>query len=98
MYDLTSAQLDQSDFLEWGIPVLYSRLPDGKLFPERMERTEVAAQQLRATIQQVIDTITKTGRVVGSEAKMVNSTFEVIQKTGDVEGEITGSKGDTITN
>ena len=92
MFALTSAQLDQTGFLEWGGPVLYSRLPDGKLFPERMNRTGPAAQQLRTTIQQTVTTITSTGRVVGIKAKMVNGAFTVNQKVETVDGELIGAE------
>ena len=97
MYGVSSAQLDQPGFLEWGVPVLYSRLPDGRLFPERMERAGAAAQQLRTTIQQTVDTIAKTGRVIGIEANVVDGNFEVIQKAGVVEGDMTGLEADTLT-
>ncbi|MGA3359863.1 MAG: CHAT domain-containing protein [Halobacteriota archaeon] len=36
--------------LEWGVPVLYTRLPDGKLFPERMELAGETAAQVRSDI------------------------------------------------
>lgn len=97
MYSVTSEQLDQPGFLEWGVPVLYSRLPDGKLFPERMERAGATAEKLRTTIQQTVDTITKTGRVVGIKADVANGIFEITQQVGDVEGELVGFEGKTLT-
>jgi hypothetical protein len=96
MYGVTSEQLDQPGFLEWGVPVLYSRLADGKIFPERMERAGNIAELLRATVQQTVDTITSTGRVVGIEARMVNGNFEVNQKAGIVEGEMIGVNAETV--
>jgi len=90
MYDVTSAQIGQSGFLEWGVPVLYSRLSDGKLFPERMERAGANAQAIRKTIQQTVDTITETGRVVGIKIVRSGSAFEVIQKADVVKGEMIG--------
>lgn len=90
MYGVTSHQQDQPGFLEWGVPMLYSRLPDGKLFPERMARAGATAQQLRATIQHNVDTIAKGGKVVGIEAKFVHGTIDVTAKVGVVEGELIG--------
>ena len=98
MYGVTSDQLDQPGFLEWGVPVLYSRLADGQLFPERMERAGATAQQLRATIQQTVDTIAKTGRVTGIKVKGPGEPFEVIQKVGVVGGELLGADIDTSTS
>ncbi len=98
MYGVTSAQLDQPGFLEWGVPVLYSRLTDGQLFPERMERAGATAQALRNTIQQTVDTITKTGKVLGIEVKGAGGAFQLVQKAGVVEGEMVGAKLDTATS
>lgn len=97
MYGLTSAQLDQPGFLEWGVPVLYSRLSDGQLFPERMERAGAAALGIRNTIQQTVETITKTGRVVGIKIEGSGGAFRVIQKAGRVEGEMLGADLKTAT-
>jgi hypothetical protein len=98
MYGVTSAQLDQPGFLEWGVPVLYSRLSDGQLFPERMERAGATAQALRNTIQQTVDSIARTGRVVGIRVKGSGEPFEVIQKATTVEGEMLGAEMDTATS
>jgi hypothetical protein len=92
MYDITSANLGQQGFLEWGVPALYSRLPDGQLFPERMERAGATAQGFRNFIQLTVDTLTKTGRVVGIKIDGSGSVFEVIMKAGVVEGEMTGAE------
>ena len=93
MYGVTSDQLDQTGFLEWGVPVLYSRLPDGKLFPERMERAGTTAEQLRTIIQQTIGTITKTGTVVGYKGDLTRGTFEITQKVDSVKGTLIGADG-----
>jgi hypothetical protein len=97
MYGVSNAQVDQPRFLEWGVPVLNSRLPDGKLFPERMQRAGATAQQLSAVIQQTVDTITKTGRVVGFEGNLKNGTFEIKQKADVVDGTMIGIKSDHAT-
>jgi hypothetical protein len=93
MYGVTNTQLDQPGFLEWGVPVLYSRLPDGKLFPERMERAGTTAEHLRAIIQQTIGTITETGSVVGYEGDLTNGTFAVTQNVENVAGKLVGASG-----
>lgn len=98
MYDLTSAKPGQPGFLEWGVPALYSRLPDGRLFPECMQRAGATAQKFRQSIQQTIDNITKTGRVVGLKVKGSGSAFEVTQKVDLVEGELVGAELDTSTS
>jgi hypothetical protein len=98
MYDVTSAKLDQPGFLEWGVPALYSRLSDGQLFPERMDRAGATAQGIRNIIQQTVDTITKTGRVVGIKIEGSGSAFEVTQKARLVEGELVGAEGKTPTS
>ena len=98
MYDLTSAKLDQPGFLEWGVPALYSRLPDGRLFPERMQRAGATAQKFRNIIQQTVNTITKTGRVVGLKIQGSGSAFEVTQKVDLVEGELVGAEMKTATS
>jgi len=97
MYGVSNAQVDQPGFLEWGVPVLNSRLPDGKLFPERMQRAGATAQQLSAVIQQTVDTITKTGRVVGFEGNLKNGTFEIKQKADVVDGTMIGIQSDHAT-
>ena len=94
VYAVSNAQVDQPGFLEWGVPVLNSRLPDGKLFPERMERAGATAQQLSAVIQQTVDTITATGRVVGFEGSLMNGSFEIKQKVGVVDGTMIGIQSD----
>jgi hypothetical protein len=77
MYGVSSAQLGQLGFLEWGVPVLYSRLPDGKLFPERMERAADTAQGFRKIIQANVNTIVQGGDVTGIIAKRVTGGFKV---------------------
>jgi hypothetical protein len=98
MYDLSSAKLGQPGFLEWGVPALYSRLPDGRLFPERMQRAGATAEKFRQSIQQTVNNITKTGRVVGLKVKGYGSNFEVIQKVDLVEGELVGAEMNTATS
>lgn len=73
--------------VEWGVPVLYSRLPDGILIPER---DTTVANQMRSVIQQSVDTIDRTGSVIGIEARRVDGNFHVVQKAGIVKGKMVG--------
>lgn len=94
MWGVSSQQPEQQGYLEWGVPVLYSRLPDGVLFPDRMEHAGEAANGLRVLIKQTVGTITKTGRVVGIAIKTGSGVFEVVQVADLVEGEIIGLTND----
>lgn len=49
----------------WGIPVLYSRSPDGLIFADLSDRESASAEALRNVIRQTVGTIAKTGKVVG---------------------------------
>ncbi len=70
--------------VEWGVPVLYSRLPDGQLFPERMERTGEAAEKFRTIIRQEV-TDSLDGKLTGVKALLIKSGVLVEQDMGVVE-------------
>jgi hypothetical protein len=97
MYALTCKKQDQEGFLEWGIPVLYSRLTDGQLFPERMESAGETARQLREVIQQTVDTIAETGEVIGIEGITQNGEYKVSQVAKDVKGRMIGITGNPLS-
>ena len=68
---------------EWGVPVLYSRLPDGELFPERMQRAGATAVQFRTVIkQQVTDSL--NGKLTGVKVSMIKGSVFVEQDLGVV--------------
>jgi hypothetical protein len=82
--------------VEWGVPVLYSRLTSGALFPERMTRAGAAAEQLRKIINQTVERIEKDGKVVGIEVTRVKGGFKVEQRVDVVYGTLIGAKVGTV--
>lgn len=91
MYGENGGRPDQVGLLEWGVPVLYSRLPDGRLFPERMAQAGAAAAQIQLAVQQTIDTITAGGQVIGLQAQTVDGQFTVVQRVKQVDGKLVGA-------
>ncbi len=77
--------------IEWGVPVLYSRLPDGQLFPERMQNAGDAAREFRKVINQSVNLVDTDGNVMGVRAALVKSGFQLNQKLGIVKGKATGA-------
>jgi hypothetical protein len=88
----TSPTPDTAVPIEWGVPVLYSRLPDGKLFPERMNNAHDAAAQYRTVIKDAIDVVTEDGKVTVIKADRVKNGFQVFSKVGIMEGPHTVAK------
>jgi hypothetical protein len=82
--------------VEWGVPVLYSRTADGRLFPERMERASENATKLQLMIHQSVDTIDQGGRVIGVQARRVKGGIGIVQDVGVVQGELTGLAAELI--
>lgn len=88
----TNPDLETIVNVEWGVPVLYSRLADGQLFPERMKRAGESAEKFRAAIrQEVTDSI--KGQLTGAEALQIKNAIitvdhevETIGKGGEVVG------------
>jgi hypothetical protein len=97
MFEEPGADLAQGVNLEWGVPVLYSRLPDGVVFPRLVERETETAKQMRNLIQQTVDTITETGEVVGIRAEVVDGAFQVSQRAGTVAGTLIGVDADRVS-
>lgn len=94
----TNADLETIVDVEWGVPVLYSRLADGQLFPERMKRAGESAEKFRAVIrQEVTDSI--KGEMTGVEASLIKSdkitVKQKIDKVGE-GGEVVGVKAKEI--
>lgn len=88
---VTNPSPDMKVPIEWGVPVLYSRLPDGKLFPERMQNAGATAKEFRKVINQSVDLVDTDGNVVGVRAGLVKSGFQLNQKLGTVKGAATGA-------
>jgi hypothetical protein len=86
---------------EWGVLVLYSRLPNGTLFPERMAKAGAEAEAYRTVIRQVVGTIETGGTVTGLRARVVNGSLLVEQKVTTVArgaslgGLVAGRVGDS---
>jgi CHAT domain len=91
---------DQSVNIEWGVPVLYSRMPTGELFPEQLARSKPAAKQFQMAIQQAADIVDKTGEVIGvSIGQIIGGKgefridgIEIDQQIGVNKGTIVGMK------
>lgn len=95
MLGVTTSAPGQSLNLEWGVPVLYSRLPNGVLFPERMAKSTASADQFRTVTNQTITRIAETGKVVGVAIDSIQDGklgISVNQHVDVVEGELTGAK------
>jgi hypothetical protein len=94
----TNPDLETVVDVEWGVPVLYSRLADGQLFPERMKRAGQVAEKFRAAIkQEVTDSI--KGEMTGAVALLIKSgIITVEQKIDEVGegGEVVGVKAKEI--
>jgi hypothetical protein len=77
----------------WGIPVLYSRSPDGVVFSQLSERDSASADALRTTIRMVTEKIASGGEVVGiGVARGTSGSIDVTMKADVVEGTMVGIK------
>jgi hypothetical protein len=91
----TNPDLKYEVDVEWGVPVLYSRLPDGQLFPERMQRAGKFAVQFRKVISQTITSIQK-GVLTGFDVDTVSGGVKVVQKIKTAQGRVTGGKSHSV--
>lgn len=82
--------------IEWGVPVLYTRLPNGKLFPERMEQAGIGADKIRRVFSQNVDVVTPEGKVIGVRVKNLNGAIRVEQTFGTVDGIVIAAEIDTV--
>jgi hypothetical protein len=92
---LAMLNLGGRDDVDWGVPVLYMRSPDGVIFPE--VTADPALDQIRVEVRQQVKEL--YGKLVGAEVgKMTNGAFEVEQKINTVAegGEATGFKADEL--
>jgi len=79
--------------VEWGVPVLYSRLPNGALFPERIEESGAgpAAEAFRKVFSQTVTGI-QDGTMTGVKVRLIQNGVKIVQKVKEARGEITGIK------
>ena len=94
---VTTARLalfDDDYRVSWGVPVLYSRSPDGVLFREKNHEDSASAHAVRASVRQVVKTVESGGSVVGIDIrKMVGGgglNVEVNQSIDTLRGTATG--------
>ncbi len=74
--------------VEWGVPTLYLRSPDGVLFPEVSRQPSATADGIHASVKAIIDTIESGGKVIGMRFKKVpgSGTFTVEHTVKVVKG------------
>jgi hypothetical protein len=93
MYEVT---VDAGVHVEWGVPVLYSRLPDGIIIPTLTERETETANKLRTVIRQTVGTIQETGKVIGVDADTLAGCFDIKMSADDVKGTMIGYRARTL--
>ncbi len=96
MYGESPPDLENLVNVEWGVPVLYSRMPDGKMIPELSRRETETASNIRISIQQAVESIEKGGEVIGIAGRIDKGIFKVVQKAGAVKGKAVGVDLDSL--
>lgn len=96
MLESTSGVLGAPVNVEWGVPVLYSRLPDGALFPERIQQSgsNPAAEAFRKVISQTITGI-QEGSMTGVKVSLIKNGVKIVQKVKEARGKLTGMEAGT---
>jgi hypothetical protein len=94
MLQTTSSELDAGVNVEWGVPVLYSRLPTGALFPERMAKAGPAAEGFRKVFTQTVTGI-QQGTMTGVKVQLIENGVKVVMKVKEALGQITGIEAGT---
>jgi hypothetical protein len=96
MLETTTTELEAIINVEWGVPVLYSRLPDGALFPERIKESGAnpAAEAFRKVFTQTVTGI-QEGTMTGVEVELIQNGVKIVQKVKDARGEVTGIQAGT---
>jgi len=79
--------------VEWGVPVLYTRLADGVILPQLFEAETETARKMRSVIQKV-GTIRESGKMIGVDAQTLEGSIDVHQTADDVLGTMIGIKLD----
>ncbi len=82
--------------VEWGVPTLYLRATDGVLFPPITQKDSPSAENLKFSIQQVVEANLKGGTVEGivideitADGLKVSADIKVVQEVKTNEGTIT---------
>ena len=91
MLQATSGDATAPVNVQWGVPVLYSRLSDGALFPERMAKATAAAETFLKVFSQTVTGI-QTGELTGVDVEMIKNGVKVVQTLKTVTGHVTGIK------
>lgn len=86
-----SAGEDAPIGVEWGVPVLYSRMPDGALFPERMAKAGAAAAAVRHLLRTSAQRIKEGGRYTGVDLESLRSAVGIKVRLGAVAGKAVGA-------
>jgi hypothetical protein len=81
--------LDHPCFAEWGVPVLYTRLKDGRLFPEREAAPALTGQLFRKTVELQVAMIERGGCLVGVDVERLASGVKISARLQNVEGSAT---------
>lgn len=91
MLETTATDLDAPVNVEWGVPVLYSRLPDGAVFPERIRQSGAnpAAEAFRKVFTQTVTGI-QEGTMTGVTVGLIQNGVKIVQKVKEARGKITG--------
>jgi hypothetical protein len=91
MLSTTGQRGDLPANVEWGVPALHSRLVDGHLFPERVQRAGEAARRIRTIVRQTVDTIETGGTVVGVRVADETGAIRIVQEVRSVMGRLEGA-------
>ena len=84
---------------QWGIPVLYTRAPDGMLFPRPPDRPSSTAAALRTVVRQTVKVIEAGGALTGIRDLSLGAgaePVEVRQAVGTLRGEAVGIAGAVV--
>ncbi len=80
---------EQPYFAEWGVPVLYSRLEGGALFPERADLQTPSALAFRKVVDLQVAEIQRGGSLVGIDVGRLASGVKVTARLAQVGGSAT---------
>ena len=92
MLQATSGDAKAPVNVQWGVPVLYSRLSDGALFPERMAKATAAAETFLKVFSQTVTGI-QTGEMTGVHVEFIKNGVKVVQKVKEIKGTVVGIEG-----
>jgi hypothetical protein len=92
MLQATSGDAEVPVDVQWGVPVLYSRLSDGALFPERMAKATAAAVTFLKVFSQTVTGI-QTGEMTGVRVEFIKNGVKVVQKVREIKGTVVGIEG-----